>query len=176
MYIPFKSDKYEIKLCHWYRPGLNIYITRTFTQAKIAMVTTRKKKQCKLTQLVIRLARPLYNSNRNSTADNWFSLVEFVSSFLNVYWKINEHPCECLLTKDRKLGEPVYKFVKNVTIISYIPTKNQTVVALQTVHRFKEIDIEAGKSKIIALYNLTKDGMDAFEKRIKLSRNDRTGR
>lgn len=55
-----------------------IYIYYSGKDSDGFSLTNEEKKLLKPTQSVLRLTRPIANSNRNITADNWFSSMEVV--------------------------------------------------------------------------------------------------
>lgn len=188
MYIPSKPEKYGIKVM-----SLTDARTHYFYNAYIYAgkdsdgrgLTVDEKKMNKPTQSVIRLAKSLFQSNRNITADNWFSSIELAEyllknkiTFVGTLKKNKrELPPEFLPTKGRKIGETIYGFTKNITILSHTPKKNKVVIAMSTMHHTEATDLETGKPEIIAFYNLTKGGVDAIdEKCAKYSCSRRTRR
>lgn len=85
MYIPSKPEKYGIKIM-----ALTDARTQYFYNAYIYAgkdtdgfgLLSSEKKLSKPSQSIVRLAKPLYNSNRNITADNWFSSLELAEYLL----------------------------------------------------------------------------------------------
>lgn len=81
-YIPSKSRKYGIKpviLCdpktHYFWNG---YIC-TGKGSDGNAISDKEKKIAKPTQAVFNLVKPLEGTNRNITADNWFTSIELLS-------------------------------------------------------------------------------------------------
>lgn len=147
-----------------------------FIKEKIVMVwlTVEEKKLSKPTQAVIRLARPIYNSKRNITCDKWFTFLELVEHL----WKNNitcvgtlkknkkEIPPQFLPTRGRRVGETLYGFTKNITLVSHTPKKkNKAVILVSSMHHTKTTDLEQGKPEIISFYNLTKGGVDSMDEK-----------
>lgn len=134
---------------------------------------TRENKFSKPTQSVIRLAKCLYNSNRNITCDNWFSSTELAEHlFVNKLTFVGtlrknkkEIPPELLPRKDRKEGDTLYGFTKNMTIVSHTPKKNKAVIILSTMHHSKATNEATGKTEINAFYNETKGGVEAMDEK-----------
>lgn len=176
MYIPSKPEKYGIKIMALtdartqYLYNAYIYAGKDSDGRGLTM---EERKLNKPTQSVIRLAKCLYNSNRNITADNWFSSVELAEllfanklTFVGTLRKNKkEIPPELLPRKDRKQGDTLYGFTKNMTIISHTPKKNKAVIILSTMHHCKSTDEATGKTEINAFYNSTKGGVDAMDEK-----------
>lgn len=174
MYIPSKPEKYGIKIMaltdartHYL---YNAYIYAGKDTDGVGL-TNEERKFGKPTQSVIRLAKPLYNSNRNITADNWFSSIELADHLLKnkltyvgtLKKNKREIPAEFLPKRSRKVGETLYGFTRNTTLVSYTPKKNRSVILLSTMHHGKSIDAETGKPEIIGFYNSTKGGREMCE-------------
>lgn len=81
MYMPNKPAKYGIKLIcltdahNSYLLNAYIYVGKDNDGKSL---TKEKQKLLKPTQAVIQVAQPIINTNRNITADNWFSSIELV--------------------------------------------------------------------------------------------------
>lgn len=82
MYMPAKPCKYGIKIMVLtdsrtsYLYNAYIYCGK---DSDSFFLSEEENKYSKPTQAVIRLAKPIYGSNRNITADNWFSSIELVN-------------------------------------------------------------------------------------------------
>jgi len=81
MYMPNKPAKYGLKImcltdsCSQYLFDAYIYVAQNTDGLTLDHA---ERKFSKLTQLVLRLSKPLQGTNRNVTADNWFSSIELV--------------------------------------------------------------------------------------------------
>lgn len=85
VFMPKKPRKYGIKimcLCDAKTSYLlNAYIYTGKGSDSVGLTEAEKKLSIP-TQSVIRLCKPIISTNRNVTADNWFSSVEFVDELL----------------------------------------------------------------------------------------------
>ncbi|UYV64491.1 hypothetical protein LAZ67_3000962 [Cordylochernes scorpioides] len=95
---------------------------------------TPKSKELSLpTQIVLDISRPLWKSNRNITADNWFTSIELVD-------KLKEHGLTYLGTMrknkpqippqfqphpKRESGTSIFGFSGTKTLVSYVPKKKK---------------------------------------------------
>lgn len=75
-----------------------------------------------------------------------------------------EIPPEFLPQKNRAVGSSLFGFQKNVTLVSYVPKKNKSVVLISTMHEDSAIDPDSKKPEIILEYNATKGGVDTVDK------------
>ncbi|XP_035212060.1 uncharacterized protein LOC118186137 [Stegodyphus dumicola] len=121
-------------------------------------------------EVVKRLIRPLYNSGRNLTVDNWYMGYELSQDLLKKKITIvgtmrknkREIPPE-FLAKKREVYSSIFGFQKEATLVSYVPKKNKSVILLSTMHSGDQIDESTGESKkpeIITFYNMTKGAVD----------------
>jgi hypothetical protein len=175
-YIPSKPEKYGIKVMAL-TDARTSYFYNAYTYAGKDTdgqgLTVNEKKLNKPSQAGIRLVKPLYNSNRNLTADNWFSSAELAKHLLanqitfvgTLKKNKRDIPPEFLPTKGRKQGESIYGFTKDMTLMSYTPKKNKSVLLLSTMHHSKGVDDESGKPEIISFYNMTKGGIDSMDEK-----------
>ncbi|KAK2579795.1 hypothetical protein KPH14_012721 [Odynerus spinipes] len=82
MYMPKKPAKYGIKIMcitdarNCYLLNACIYLGKDSDGQNL---TQEQKRLSKPTQAVLRLLHPIEGSNRNVTADNWFSSIELVN-------------------------------------------------------------------------------------------------
>ncbi|XP_035213239.1 uncharacterized protein LOC118187142 [Stegodyphus dumicola] len=124
-------------------------------------------------EVVKRLIRPLYNSGRNLTVDNWYMGFELSQDLLKKKITIvgtmrkneREIPPEFLAEK-REVYSSIFGFQKEATLVSYVPKKNKSVILLSTMHSGDQIDESTGESKkpeIITLYNMTKGAVDVVD-------------
>lgn len=125
------------------------------------------------TQNVLYLAKPVFNTNRNITGDNWFSSIELVDqlkqnglTYVGTLRKNKrEIPPEFLPHKVREVGSTLFGFTSDKTLASYVPKKNQSVVMISTMHHDKSVDQESGKPEVIQFYNSTKGGVDSLDQK-----------
>ncbi|RZF45385.1 hypothetical protein LSTR_LSTR002828 [Laodelphax striatellus] len=188
MYIPNKPCKYGLKIMCLTdaRTGylFNAYVYAGKDSDGLTL-DAQEKKLMKPTQSVIRLAKPLEQSNRNITADNWFSSIELANvlrtkglTYVGTIKKNKkEIPTEFLPNRKKELGSSMFGFTNDTTLVSYSPKKAKAVLLISTMHHEKSIDKDTGKPEIIMYYNQTKGGVDALdEKCAKYSSARRTQR
>jgi hypothetical protein len=167
MYIPNKPRKYGLKIM-----VLNDAKTHYFLNAYIYpgkdsdgnTLSDDEKRLDKPSQSVLRLSAPISGTNRNITADNWFTSIPLVLelkkrglTYVGTLKKNNgQIPKEFLPAKSREVKSAVYGFTKDLTLVSFIPKKNK---------------------EIIEFYNGTKGGVDALDEKCTVySTNRRTNR
>lgn len=188
MYMPKKPAKYGLKVMALTdaRTGyfFNGYIYAGRDSDGITL-SAEDKKYNKPTQAVLRLSEPLYNSNRNITADNWFSSVELVNALKSkkltyvgtLKKNKREIPKEFQASKSREVGTSLYGYTKDMTLLSYVTKKNMAVLLISSQHHFPYDDPVSNKPEIIDYYNYNKGGVDALdEKCTKYSTSRRTSR
>lgn len=137
VYMPNKPAKYGIKvMCltdarnHYFYNGY-IYTGRDSDGQGLS---DSDKKFNKPTQSVLRLTRPIYGTNKNVTADNWFSSIQLIDvlferklTYVGTLKKNKrEIPPEFLPSKRREVGSTLYGFTKNITMLSHVPKKNKS--------------------------------------------------
>lgn len=123
------------------------------------------------TQSVVKLCKPIVNSNRNVTADNWFSSLEVVDELLkrNLTYvgtmKKDKRtiPEEFLQNPRRPVASALYGFKEKMTLLSYVPKKNRAVNLISSMHNSVETNENKRKPEIIAYYNATKCGVDIMD-------------
>ncbi|GBP44058.1 hypothetical protein EVAR_85212_1 [Eumeta japonica] len=125
------------------------------------------------TQSVLRLSKVVENSNRNITADNWFSSIPLVDillkrglTYLGTLKKNKAEIPPCFLpNKNRALESSLYGFTKDFTLLSYVAKKNKAVFLISSSHHNQETDTNTGKLVMIVDYNHTKCGVDEVDKK-----------
>ncbi|XP_049306180.1 uncharacterized protein LOC125776692 isoform X1 [Bactrocera dorsalis] len=132
-----------------------------------------EKKLAVPTQAVVRLSKNIEGTNRNITADNWFSSIQLVQilkerglTYLGTLRRNKrEIPFEFLLNKNRLVESSIYAFTKDMTLLSYVPRVNRAVILISSMHHHTANDPITGKPEIIADYNNTKGGVDELDKK-----------
>ncbi|XP_060801328.1 piggyBac transposable element-derived protein 4-like [Amyelois transitella] len=176
IYLPSKPAKYGIKM-------LLLVDARTFYIYNAYIyygkgsdgegLTESEKKLGVPTQSLLHLCKVIEGTHRNVTADNYFSSIEAVEclterglTYLGTLKKNKrEIPPEFQAAKNRKVGEVLYGFTKDITIISYVPKPNRVVLVISSMHHNKETDLDTQKPAIIIDYNHTKGGVDEVDKK-----------
>lgn len=169
MFIKSKPGKYGLKIqCMCDAKTHYLYNAFIYTGKPL---TPRNSSLSVPTQDVLKLTEPLYGSNRNVTADSWFTSVELVDSLLQrgltfvgtMRKNKREIPREFLPNKSRPAESTLFGFVRDKTLVSHVPKKNKSVVLLSSMHHEVSINEQSKKPEIIELYNSTKGGVDALD-------------
>lgn len=176
VYMPKKPAKYGLKILaltdaktHYFLNGY-IYTGKNCDGEGLAQ---DEKKLLVPTQSVLRLIRPIENTNRNITADNWFSSIELVRELrkknLTYVGTLRrnkpEIPPQFLANNTRDVASSVYGFTNDLTLVSYVPKKRKAVILVSSMHHSASTDEETHKPTIIAFYNSTKGGVDALDQK-----------
>jgi hypothetical protein len=140
------------------------------------------KKYSKPTQAVLRLAKPIFSTNRNITVDNWFSSIELVDVPKEVKLtyvgtlKINkkEIPPEFLPNRTRAVGSSLYGYTNNIAMLSHETKKNKAVILVSSVNHQEGID--DGKPEIISHYNNTKGDVNSLDEKSSIYSSSRRTR
>lgn len=176
IYMPSKPNKYGLKFLLLVDTATfyvhNIYIYHGKGSDSIGLSDEEKKFGIP-TQSVVRLTKGIEGTNRNVTADNWFTSMELLNvlrlrglTYLGTMKKNKkEIPPEFQPNRQREVGSSLYGFTKDCTIVSYVPKTNKSVILLSSMHHKKETDIETGKPAMIIDYNKTKGGVDEVDKK-----------
>lgn len=187
MYIPNKPRKYGIKLMLLTDAktqfAYNSYIYTGKGSDGIGL-SNAEKNLTKPTQSVIRLSKPLFGTNRNITADNWFSSLQLVKelqsrglTYVGTMRKSKrEIPPEFKASRQKQVGSALYGFSKHETLVSYIPKKNKAVILISSMHHSRSTDVESNKPEIISFYNSTKGGVDALDEKCTIYSSSRRTR
>lgn len=174
MYMPKKPHKYGIKImCMADSKTSYLYDAYIYTgQGSDGIGLTRQEQELsKPTQSVIRLTKEIQKTNRNVTADNWFSSIDTAEelikrglTFVGTMKKDKKIiPSEFLADKQRQVMSCRFGFNGQYTLVSMVPKSNRAVVLLSTMHHDKEINQENNKPEIVCFYNKTKAGIDLLD-------------
>ncbi|KAJ8953415.1 hypothetical protein NQ318_023532 [Aromia moschata] len=170
MYMPNKPAKYSIKIMCLNDARNSYFYNGYIYTGKDSDGQTLSKNENKLqkpTQAVIRLAKPLEISNKNITADNWFSSMELLEqlklrglTYTDTLKKNKrEVPLEFQPSSTRAVGSSLYGFSDNgFTIISHVPNKKKAVLLVSSSHHSIGTDPDNGLPEIVSFYNGTKGG------------------
>ncbi|KAJ8867695.1 hypothetical protein PR048_031498 [Dryococelus australis] len=132
------------------------------------------KQFSKPTQAVLRLSAPLFGSNRNITANNWFTSVEVVQILKNskgltyvgtLGKNKREIPSQFQASRTRTEGSSLYGYTKDSTLLSHAPKRNKCVMLISSMHHNAETNEDSGKPDIIEFYNSTKGGFDSLDQK-----------
>lgn len=121
---------------------------------------------------VVRLTECIFDTNRNVTADNWFSSIPLASFLLKkglTYvgtLKKNkaEIPAAFQPNSIREVGSALFGFTKELTLVSFVPSEKKAVILVSSMHHDRSFDNEVKKPTIIMDYNMTKGGVDSLDK------------
>ncbi|CAH2098693.1 unnamed protein product [Euphydryas editha] len=135
-------------------------------------LTPKEKEYSKPTQSILRLTKPIQKSNRNVTGDSWFTSIEAMKLLKEkgltyggtLNKKKREIPHEFKPKRTRQVGQTLYGFTKEVTMVSYVPKSNKAVVLVSSMHHDKCNNQEGEKPEIILFYSHTKNGVDGLDK------------
>lgn len=179
-YIPNKPARYGIKI-------YALVDARTFFTSNMEIYAGKQPQGPYFTagndaySVVKRLIKPIDQSGRNVTMDNYFTSIPLMNDLytnhrLTIVGTIRKNkpqlPQELLSIKERPRGSSMFAFGKlpnMCTVVSYIPNKTQkkNVLLASTMHSDDEIDPDSGdsfKPSIITFYNLTKGGVDVVDR------------
>lgn len=166
------------------RYGLKIF---TLADAKLFYVKTMEiylgkqpdespyKLSPKPDDVVLRLVRSINNSGRNVTADNWFTSIPLVNQLLQMKLSyvgtIRKNKAELpseMIQKKRNAYSSIFGFQEKMTLVSYAPKKDKSVVLISSMHHDSSIDATTGiqkKPEIVMFYNMTKSGVDIVDEK-----------
>lgn len=167
-YMPSKPDKYGMKIwwacdSETYYPLNGIpYIGKEGNQIAKGLAT----------QVVEQLVQPYYNTNRNVTFDNYFTDLSLAKTLLTngltsvgtVRKNKRFIPTEFLPNRKREEQTSIFGFTEKASLVSYVPKKNKSVLALSTMHHTNNCNDDVKKKpEIILYYNSTKCGVDTLD-------------
>lgn len=183
MYIPSKPAKYGLKV-QILADSRNHYMIQAEVYTGSLGTTSNKSSHSLPTQTVLRLVKPIAQTNRNITADNWYSSIELVDELKKIGLtyvgtiKKNKRqiPAEFLPTRKREINSTAFGFQKDKTMVSFVPKKNKAVLLISSMHHQRVIDKETNKPEIIMFYNKTKAGVDALDEKCSLYSTSRRTR
>lgn len=132
MYMPRKPKKYGIKIMCLVDAKTsylcNVYIYTGKGSDGVGLTETEKTFSIP-TQSVVRLCKTIERTNRNVTADNWFSSLEVVDELCKrkltyvVTLKKDKRciPVEFLPNNNRPITSTLYSFKNELTLLSFVP-------------------------------------------------------
>lgn len=177
IYMPKKPAKYGIKIVAMTDARTGYLLNAYIYTGKDSDGTTLSQEERRLPipcQSVIRLSKPIIGTNRNITADNWFSSIPLIEelrkrnlTFVGTMKKNKAAiPKEFLPNRSRQVETSLFGFQENITMVSHVPKKNRSVVLVSSMHHTNDIDDESKKPEIILFYNMTKGGVDSMDQKI----------
>lgn len=168
-YIPSKPAKYGLKI-HALVDSRKFYVLNMEIYAGLQPEGPFSINSSP-SEVVKRLIEHVIHSGRNVTIDIWYTSVPLVNDLLNDFGltavgtlKKNKRqvPPQFVNTKKRPLGESLYGFRENCTLLSYVPKKNKVVLLISSMHNTAQVN-ESNKPEIIDFYNSTKGGVDTVD-------------
>lgn len=171
-YIPSKPAKYGLKVFAL----VDVKTAYTFNLEVYVGTQPEGPYKCKNSgeDIVLRLVQPVEGSNRNITADNWFTSFPLIKNLKRnkkltytgtIRKNKRELPSEFLPNKNREIHSSIFGFQEDYTLVSYCPQKNKAVLVMSSMHDDDTIDEEnhAKKPEMITFYNKTKIGVDLVD-------------
>lgn len=175
VYMPNKPAKYGLKLMiltdarNSYCYNAYIYTGKGSDGEGLG----EEYKSCSIpTKAVVRLTECIFNTNRNVTADNWFSSIPLSElllkkglTYLGTLKKNKpEIPASFQPNATKKVGSALFGFTKDLTLVSFVPKEKKAVLLVSSMHHNKSFDTETQKPTIITDYNMSKGGVDSLDK------------
>lgn len=172
VYMPSKPNKYGIKI-------QAMVDSKTFYLLAFEIYSGKQPEgpyqvSNSAIDIVKRLVQSIKGTGRNITTDNWYTSVKLATQLLDPSYKLTlvgtvnknkpEIPKAFLPNKTRVQFSSLFGFQSTMTMVSYVPKPNKSVVLLSTMHHGADIDSTSGdkqKPEIIMFYNSTKGGVDA---------------
>ena len=122
-------------------------------------------------RVVKKLVAPWRRSDRNVTADNFFTSVllaeDLMTDGLTYVGRIRSNkphiPDVMRAANNRDVHSSLFGFRNQVTIVSHVPKPNKAVLALFTMHHDSQTEVDGHKPQIILHYNATKSGVDNLD-------------
>ena len=74
-----------------------------------------------------------------------------------------EIPHEFKPARQRDENSSIFGFTKDLTLVSYVPKKNKSVVLLSSLHHDSAICSDSEKPEIIEFYNRTNGAVDLLD-------------
>lgn len=121
--------------------------------------------------LVLRLLDHIKGTKRTLTCDNWFVSYELAQSLLEqkiaLVGTLKKNkvqiPNEFLPNKSRPIGSSLFGFQKQISITSYVPKMNKSVILVSTMHDKNLVNSDTNKPEVIHFYNSNKGGVDTVD-------------
>ena len=176
MYMPKKPAKYGLKVMCMTDARTQYLCNAYIYSGKGSDGQSLSEEEMKLgipSQFIVRLTKPIQNTRRNVTADNWFSSIEVVKelskrglTYVGTLKKNKkEIPAQFQPHKTRETASSIYGFTEDMTLLSYVPKKSKAVILVSSMHHSATDDPDTGKPEIISFYNLTKGGVDGLDQK-----------
>lgn len=165
MYLPNKPAKYGIKIFMMCDVRTK-YLINAIPYTGKTMETDRLPTAM---YFVRELSKPVHNSNRNITYDNWFTSVPLATMMLDTYklttvgtMRRDKPEIPAVMLQRERPGQSKFCFDGSKVMVTYQAKQSKQVVLLSTTHEKAEIN-ESGKPDIVEFYNATKGAVDTFD-------------
>ncbi|XP_069670943.1 piggyBac transposable element-derived protein 4-like isoform X1 [Periplaneta americana] len=176
MYMPKKPAKYGLKVQCLTDARTNYLYSAYIYSGKGSDGKTLSDQEKSLSipsQAILRLVKPIENTGRNVTGDNWYTSVEAVNelserglTYVGTMKKNKKEIPRCFLpNKSRDEKSSIYGFTEDMTLVSFVPKKSKAIIILSSMHHTSDIDPDTGKPEIIMYYNMTKSGVDGLDQK-----------
>ena len=126
--------------------------------------------------VVTKLVEPIPNSHKNVTCDRFFTSVDLfedlhkdnLSAVGNVKANRKNLPVKLLPSqaKERTVGDSIFAFKENTTMVSWYPKRAKVILLLSTMHHDGKIG-DSGKLEIVEFYTKTKAGVDELDQKVR---------
>ena len=167
-YMPKKPSKYRIKI--WMMCD---YATKYMMNAKVYLGKENNEVARGLaSDVVCTLVEPIswQQSGQYVTTDNFFTFVDLfnrlkkknLTLFGTMKQNKKEIPMKFIPARRRLKYSSLFGFTKDLTLVSYVPKKNRSVVLLSSLHHDAVVCDGTEKPEIVEYYNKTKDAVETL--------------
>lgn len=171
-YMPSKPSKYGIKI-FWMCESASGYAIDGLIYVGRQPGEDRHKNLG--LDIVKKLVLSIHNSGINLTIDNFFTSVPLAIYLLDknittlgtLRQNKRDIPVELKASRSREVNSSLFCFRNYLTMVSYVPKRNKSVILLSSMHHDKATQ-DDGKRKptIILEYNKTKGGVDLMDQKV----------
>lgn len=167
-YIPSKPAKYGLKVW-WACDASNSYPLKGILYTGREQNMPRDSNQGE--RILRELTYTFASSGRTIIADNFFTTLEGVRNLkhsgLAYVGTLRKNkrcvPTEMLPNRNRDINSSLFGFHDGISLISYVPKRNKSVLLLSSVHYDDETSGPANKPQAILFYNKNKCGVDVMD-------------
>lgn len=118
--------------------------------------------------IVERLVAPIEGSNRNLTIGSWYTCSTLAKSLLekkitcigSMTRERSEIPVEFLPNKYKRVGTSMFGYRPDMTLVSYVPKTNRSIILLSTMKNCNIVDEKTKKPLVALYYDMTKGAVD----------------
>ena len=174
IYIPSKPGKYGL-LLRMMTDASSRYVLNIIPYAGRPKTGDRELPGA-AQRIVHQLVAPYKGTGRNVTMDRFYTSVtlaeELLKDKLTITGTMNtsrrEIPGIMKAAKTREEKSSIFLFTQDLTMVSYVPKKNKSVILLSSMHHTCDISTEEHKKpEIIMFYNSTKGGVDTVDQMVR---------